>query len=251
MTHRGAGSPAPCLAGMSSAPIIEKNFAQSAAALRACRICRDAPRFGAPLPHEPRPVVQGSGSARLLIASQAPGNRAHRSGVPFGDPSGVRLRAWLGLSEAAFYDSARVAILPMGACFPGLDAKGGDRPPRRECAPAWRSELLAGLPALDLILVIGRYAQGWHLGPSPGGLTETVARWREILKASSRPRILPLPHPSWRNNGWLRTNPWFEAELLPVLRAEVAAVMGRAADPALTDAPGERIAARGSSLSSA
>lgn len=222
-------------------------FATTAAALRACRICRDAPRFGAALPHEPRPVVQGSATARLLIASQAPGNRAHRSGVPFCDPSGVRLRAWLGLSEAAFYDAARVAILPMGACFPGLDAKGGDRPPRRECAPAWRSALLAGLPELDLILVIGQYAQGWHLGRPPGGLTATVACWRDILEASSRPRILPLPHPSWRNNGWLRKNPWFEAELLPVLRAEVAAVMG----PALTDAPGERIAARGSFPSSA
>ncbi len=222
---------------------MQKNFAQTAAALRACRICRDAPRFGAPLPHEPRPVVQGSASARLLIASQAPGNRAHRSGVPFSDPSGVRLRAWLGLSEAAFYDATRVAILPMGACFPGLDAKGGDRPPRRECAPAWRAELLAGLPELDLILVIGQYAQAWHLGPNPGGLTATVAGWREILKTSSRPRILPLPHPSWRNNGWLRKNPWFEAELLPVLRAEVAS--------ALTDAPGERIAARDPSPSSA
>ncbi|WP_091951609.1 uracil-DNA glycosylase family protein [Methylorubrum salsuginis] len=228
---------------MPAAPALQKNFAQTAAALRACRICRDAPRFGAPLPHEPRPVVQGSADARLLIASQAPGNRAHRSGVPFNDPSGIRLRAWLGLSEAAFYDAAKVAILPMGACFPGLDAKGGDRPPRRECAPAWRTELLAGLPRLDLILVIGQYAQAWHLGPRPGGLTETVAGWRDILEASTRPRILPLPHPSWRNNGWLRKNPWFEAELLPVLRAEVEA--------ALTDAPGERIAARGPSPSSA
>ncbi|KQT58579.1 uracil-DNA glycosylase [Methylobacterium sp. Leaf456] len=228
---------------MSSAPVLQKDFAQTAAALRACRICRDAPRFGAPLPHEPRPVVQGSGSARLLIASQAPGNRAHRSGVPFSDPSGVRLRAWLGLSEAAFYDATKVAILPMGACFPGLDAKGGDRPPRRECAPAWRADLLAGLPQLDLILVIGQYAQAWHLGRNPGGLTETVAGWRDVLAASMRPRILPLPHPSWRNNGWLRKNPWFEAELLPVLRAEVAS--------ALTDAPGKGIAARGPSPSSA
>ncbi|WP_342153132.1 uracil-DNA glycosylase family protein [Methylorubrum sp. SB2] len=227
---------------MSSAPVTQKNFAQTAAALRTCRLCRDAPRFGAPLPHEPRPVVQGSADARLLIASQAPGNRAHRSGVPFSDPSGVRLRAWLGLSEAAFYDAGKVAILPMGACFPGLDAKGGDRPPRRECAPAWRADLIAGLPRLDLILVIGQYAQAWHLGRRPGGLTETVAGWRAVLAASSRPRILPLPHPSWRNNGWLRKNPWFEAELLPVLRAEVAS--------ALTDAPGKGIAARASSRSS-
>ena len=207
-----------------SAPC-QKTFEATAARLRACRICRDAPLHGAPLPHEPRPVVQGSAAARLLIASQAPGNRAHRSGVPFSDPSGRRLRSWLGLDEAAFYDPTRVAILPMGACFPGLDAKGGDRPPRRECAPAWRADLLAGLPRLDLILVIGQYAQAWHLGPRPGGLTGTVAGWRAILAASARPRVLPLPHPSWRNNGWLRTNPWFEAELLPVLRAEVAHAM--------------------------
>ncbi len=206
-------------------PAAAEPFDAVAARLRACRLCRDAPLHGAPLPHEPRPVVQGSATARLLIASQAPGNRAHRSGVPFSDPSGMRLRAWLGLDEAAFYDAARVAILPMGACFPGLDAKGGDRPPRRECAPAWRAELLAGLPGLDLILVIGQYAQAWHLGPRPGGLTETVAGWRAILSASARPRVLPLPHPSWRNNGWLRTNPWFEAELLPVLRAEVGRAM--------------------------
>ncbi|MBD8906348.1 uracil-DNA glycosylase family protein [Methylorubrum zatmanii] len=207
-------------------PPVPDAFAATAARLRACRLCRDAPRFGAALPHEPRPVVQGSAEARLLIASQAPGNRAHRSGIPFSDPSGIRLRAWLGLTEAAFYDPSRVAILPMGACFPGLDAKGGDRPPRRECAPTWRTELLAGLPRLDLVLVIGQYAQAWHLGASQGGLTETVARWREILDTSARPRVLPLPHPSWRNNGWLRKNPWFEAELLPVLRAEVAAAMG-------------------------
>ncbi|CAO4150387.1 hypothetical protein LPLAFNJD_LOCUS3185 [Methylorubrum aminovorans] len=205
--------------------VSEKTFDATVARLRACRLCRDAPLSGAPLPHEPRPVVQGSATARLLIASQAPGNRAHRSGIPFSDPSGRRLRAWLRLDEAAFYDPARVAILPMGACFPGLGAKGGDRPPRRECAPTWRADLLAGLPQLDLILVIGQYAQAWHLGPRPGGLTETVAGWRAILDASARPRVLPLPHPSWRNNGWLRTNPWFEAELLPVLRAEVVRVM--------------------------
>lgn len=210
-------------------PAVSEGFETTAARLRACRICRDAPLHGAPLPHEPRPVVQGSAGARLLIASQAPGNRAHQSGVPFSDPSGRRLRAWLGLTEADFYDPARVAILPMGACFPGLDAKGGDRPPRRECAPAWRADLLAGLPRLDLILVIGQYAQAWHLGPRPGGLTGTVAGWRAILAASVRPRVLPLPHPSWRNNGWLRTNPWFEAELLPVLRAEVAAAMAAGA----------------------
>lgn len=146
------------------------------------------------------------------------------------DPSGVRLRAWLGLDEAAFYDAARVAIVPMGACFPGLDAKGGDLPPRRECAATWRAPIFEHLPALDLILLIGGYAQAWHLGAaSRGGLTGTVRRWRDILAEPRRPRLLPLPHPSWRNNGWLRRNPWFEAELLPALRAEVAAIMVRAA----------------------
>lgn len=200
-------------------------FDRTVAALRACRICRDAPLHGAPLPQEPRPIVQGTAKARLCIASQAPGTRAHRSGVPFRDPSGTRLRDWLGLDEAAFYDPDRVAILPMGACFPGLDAKGGDRPPRRECAPRWRADLFAGLPALELILVIGQYAQAWHLGASVGGLTGTVRAWGTILDEPRRPRVLPLPHPSWRNNGWLKANPWFEAELLPVLRREVAAVV--------------------------
>ncbi|WP_132250077.1 uracil-DNA glycosylase family protein [Methylobacterium segetis] len=205
-------------------------FDETAARLRACRLCRDAPVYGPPLPQEPRPILQGSATARLCIASQAPGTRAHRTGQPFTDPSGVRLRAWLGLDEAAFYDAARVAIVPMGSCFPGLDAKGGDRPPRRECAERWRDAIFSGLPDLELILVIGQYAQGWHLGRLEGGLTGTVARWREILGEPRRPRVLPLPHPSWRNNGWLKRHPWFEAELLPVLRAEVARVMGEPDD---------------------
>lgn len=195
-------------------------------ALRACRLCRETPRFGAPLPHEPRPIIQASPTARLCIASQAPGTRAHRSGRPFDDPSGVRLRSWLGMNEAEFYDPTRVAIVPMGHCFPGQDAKGGDLPPRRECAPQWRERVFAELPRLELVLVIGQYAQAWHLGEDfSGGLTATVRRWREILAAGRRPRVLPLPHPSWRNNGWLRTNPWFEAELLPVLRAEVRTIV--------------------------
>jgi uracil-DNA glycosylase len=194
--------------------------------LQACRICRDAPRYGAALAHEPRPVLQGSASARLCIASQAPGTRAHASGRPFSDPSGVRLRSWLGLDETAFYDAAKVAIVPMGSCFPGQDAKGGDLPPRRECAEAWRVPLFSALPRLELILVIGQYAQAWHLGDDfRDGLTRTVERWREILATPRRPRVLPMPHPSWRNNGWLKRNPWFEAELLPVLREEVRIMM--------------------------
>jgi uracil-DNA glycosylase len=197
------------------------------ARLRACRICRDAPRHGAPLPHEPRPIVQASATARLCIASQAPGTRAHAVGKPFFDPSGVRLRAWLGLDEATFYDAAQVAIVPMGSCFPGLDANGGDLPPRRECAETWRAPLFASLPQLELILVIGQYAQAWHLGGDFAGLTATVRRWREILDSARRPRILPMPHPSWRNNAWLSRNRWFEDELLPVLRREVRTILAR------------------------
>ena len=218
MSRRMTGSP-------STSDALDRLLAD----LRACRLCRDAPRHGPALPHEPRPVVQAGLTARLCIASQAPGTRAHASGRPFTDPSGVRLRAWLDLSEEVFYDPARVAIVPMGACFPGQDRKGGDLPPRRECAETWRAPLFAALPNLELILVIGQYAQGWHLGDDfRGGLTATVRRWREILGSPRRPRVLPLPHPSWRNNGWLRANPWFEAELLPVLREKVATLLGEA-----------------------
>ncbi len=194
--------------------------------LRACRICRDAPVFLPPLPHEPRPVIQASATARLCLAGQAPGARVHASGQPFTDPSGVRLRNWLGLDEARFYDATKVAIVPMGHCFPGLDVQGGDRPPRRECAPIWRGRVFAAMPQIELVLAIGRYAQAWHLGPDAGAsLSEAVSNWRAILDRPGRPRVLPLPHPSWRNNAWLRRNPWFEAELLPVLRTEVARLL--------------------------
>lgn len=200
------------------------------ARLRACRICRDAPRFGTPLPHDPRPIIQADPRARILIASQAPGNRAHIRGLPFYDPSGVRLRDWLGLDEAQFYDPTRIAIVPMGHCFPGYDSKGGDLPPRRECAPAWREAVLARLPRLSLILTIGIHAQRYHLRDAMrANLTETVRAWRDYYPGTREPRILPLPHPSWRNNAWLRKNPWFEAELLPILRADVAALMADAA----------------------
>jgi uracil-DNA glycosylase len=206
------------LIGMNPSP----NFDELATQLRACRICRDAPRYGTALPHEPRPIIQGSPTARLCIASQAPGTRAHASGIPFDDRSGTRLRDWLGIDKATFYDSSKVAIVPMGSCFPGHDSKGGDLGPRRECAEAWRQPLFEALPDLDLVLLIGQYAQSWHLGDDyKDGLTETVRRWRDLLGNPQKPRILPLPHPSWRNNGWLKKNPWFEAELLPVLQAEI------------------------------
>ena len=212
------------MTGSSSTSRIDP-FDALAAEARACRLCREAPQ-GPPLPHEPRPILQGNARARLLVASQAPGNRAHLSGRPFQDPSGVRLRDWLGLDETAFYDPSCLASVPMGLCFPGYDAAGGDRPPRRECAPVWRVPLLEALPRIELILAIGLYAQTWHLGRGPG-LGARVAAWREIFEGERRPRILPLPHPSWRNTAWLRRNPWFETDLLPVLRAEVARLRGR------------------------
>jgi uracil-DNA glycosylase len=198
--------------------------------VRACRLCRDAPRYGAPLPHEPRPVFQVSNQARLCIAGQAPGVRVHASGRPYTDPSGVRLRQWLGIDEEIFYDPATVAIVAMGFCFPGLNVKGGDLPPRRECAETWRERLLARLPNLELVLLVGQYAQAWHLDRAlvAGGLTKTVAGWRDIYDASGRPRLMPMPHPSWRNNAWLKRNPWFEFELLPLLRADVAQVVAAA-----------------------
>lgn len=191
------------------------------AAIRACRICRDAP-LGRPLPHEPRPVIQVSPTARICVSGQAPGTRVHASGRPFDDRSGHRLREWMGVSADEFYDAARVAIVPMGFCFPGQDAKGGDLPPRRECRAHWHEALFPGLDRLELVLAIGQYAQAFHLGPDRrGSLRETVHAWRDIWERPVRPRVLPLPHPSWRNTGWLKKNPWFEIEVVPTLRAEV------------------------------
>lgn len=190
------------------------------AGIRACRFCVETPK-GAPLPHEPRPVLQASASARLAIFGQAPGTRVHASGKPFTDPSGDRLRDWLGIGEDVFYDPARVAIVPMGFCFPGLDAKGGDLPPRKECAPLWRARLMAALPNIETMVLVGQYAQKWHLGEqAKASLTETVAAWRDYA-----PRFFPTPHPSWRNNAWLKKHPWFEAELLPVLRKRVKTLL--------------------------
>jgi uracil-DNA glycosylase len=193
-------------------------------AIAACRICRDAPLRGPEhrLPHEPRPVAVISTKARILIAGQAPGLKVHESGIPFNDASGDRLREWLQVDRDTFYDRDRFAIVPMGFCFPGYDAKGSDLPPRRECAPRWRSRVIAAMPQIELVLVIGQYAQAWHLGNERrGSVTETVQAWREILFANRSPAILPLPHPSWRNTGWIRRNPWFEEELLPALRARI------------------------------
>jgi uracil-DNA glycosylase len=193
--------------------------------IRACRICADSPR-GKPLPHEPRPVLRVSSKAKICICGQAPGTRVHASGKPFTDPSGDRLRSWLEMSEEQFYDTDRVAIIPMGFCFPGLDSKGGDLPPRRECAEHWRAPLFEHLPQFRLVLLVGLYAQKWHLGSkTKANLTDTVAAWRDYAEADGPVRYLPLPHPSWRNNAWIKKNPWFESELLPFLRGQVKNLM--------------------------
>ncbi|MGE0499489.1 MAG: uracil-DNA glycosylase family protein [Rhizobiaceae bacterium] len=190
------------------------------ATVRACRICRDAPS-GRPLPHEPRPVLVPSTTSRILIAGQAPGTRVHASGKPFTDPSGDRLRDWMGVTEDEFYDPSKFAVLPMGFCFPGLDAHGSDLPPRKECAPAWRTSLLGAMPQIDLVLAIGGYAQAWHVGEGrPRSVTDTVMDWKRIV-AKGSPTVVPLPHPSWRNSAWLKRNPWFGNELLPFLKQEI------------------------------
>lgn len=178
------------------------------AAARACVHCGD-------LPLGPRPVLRASATARLLIVGQAPGTRVHASGIPWDDRSGDRLRQWMAIGRDAFYDETRIAILPMGLCYPGRLKNGGDAPPRRECAPLWHDRLLALLPRIELTLLVGAYAQARYLGPKQS-MTETVQGFRDHL-----PRFLPLPHPSWRTTGWERRNPWFGAEVLPVLRDAV------------------------------
>ena len=179
--------------------------------VRHCRVCAGH------LPLGPRPVLQVSSTARLLICGQAPGTKVHATGLPFNDPSGDRLRDWMGIDRATFYDARRVAIVPMGFCYPGRDARGGDKPPRPECAPLWRPRLLPLLKKVELTLLVGSYAQSWHLGRRrKRDLTATVRAWRDYV-----PDYLPLPHPSWRNTGWLRRHRWFEDEILPYLRREV------------------------------
>ncbi|SHI78154.1 uracil-DNA glycosylase family protein [Wenxinia saemankumensis] len=186
--------------------------------IAACRLCRD--RFAATATaHTPRPVVWFAPGARLLIASQAPGLRVHEAGTPFWDRSGTRLRDWLGVTEAEFYDRSRTAIVPMGFCFPGYDRNGGDLPPPAICAETWRDRALGFLPDIRLTVVIGAAALRWHLG-TKAPVTQVVRNWRDHW-----PDVIPLPHPSWRNTGWLKKNPWFEAEVLPPLRARVREVL--------------------------
>lgn len=198
---------------MRKAAVPESSFDTLLKRVRDCRIC------AADLPLGPRPIIQIHPDARVLIAGQAPGRKVHESGIPFDDASGDRLRDWMGVTRDEFYEARLLAILPMGFCYPGT-GKSGDLPPRPECAPAWRKELLAHVGQLRLTLVIGAYAQAGHLSDAQETLTETVMDWRKYW-----PEIIPLPHPSPRNNIWLRRNPWFETELIPKLQQRVQLVL--------------------------
>jgi uracil-DNA glycosylase len=191
-----------------------ESFAELLARVQACTVC------AAYLPYPPRPILRVSPSARLLIVGQAPGRRVHETGIPWNDPSGDLLRQWLGMTRGQFYDESRIAIVPTGLCYPGT-VKGSDLPPRPECAPLWHPPLRAAMPGIRLTLLIGAYAQAYYLGKRRGRtLADTVRTWRDFA-----PDTLPLPHPSPRNRRWLKQNPWFEAEVLPMLRERVGALL--------------------------
>lgn len=177
--------------------------------IKQCRLCEPHLELGA------NPVVQASSKSRLLIIGQAPGRKVHESSIPWNDPSGNKLRTWLGLSSDIFYDQNKVAIIPMGFCYPGK-GKSGDLPPRKECAPLWHSSLLEQMPNVGMTLLIGQYAQNYYLTDKPRTLTETVIQWQKWA-----PRFIPLPHPSPRNTLWLKKNPWFEEEVIPYIRQHV------------------------------
>lgn len=184
------------------------------AEIAACRACAGE------LPHEPRPVIRVSAETRILVCGQAPGRLVHETGLPFNDPSGVRLRAWMGVDRETFYGPA-IGVAAMAFCFPGTNPKGGDYPPPRRCAQLWREQVLDQVKGVELTLLVGSYAQAWALGDrAKGPMTETVRAWRAFL-----PRHLALPHPSWRNTGWLKRNPWFEEEVTPYLRQRVSEIL--------------------------
>jgi uracil-DNA glycosylase len=183
--------------------------------IRACRACAGE------LPHEPRPVVRVGEGTRLLICGQAPGRRVHESGLPFDDPSGDRLRRWLGVDRETFYGDPRIGVAGMAFCYPGTDPNGGDYPPPKRCAELWREKLMGELKQVELMLLVGWYAIDWPPGAAAGSsMTESAARWREHL-----PGAMPLPHPSWRNTAWLKRNPWFEAEAVPYLQQRVKGML--------------------------
>ncbi|MGE5518127.1 MAG: uracil-DNA glycosylase family protein [Bacteroidota bacterium] len=197
---------------------MDDSFAATLARIRACTVC--APH----LPLGPRPILRASPTARLLIVGQAPGTKVHETGIPWNDRSGDRLREWLGLDRDTFYDESRIAIVPTGLCYPGRDPRGGDLPPRPECAPLWHPVILPLLTEVRLTLAVGSHAQAVLLKDRRrGSMTETVAAWRDTL-----PGLIPLPHPSWRTTAWQRKNPWFDTDLLPDLRARVGAVLAGA-----------------------
>lgn len=188
--------------------------------VRACRLC------AAHLPLGPRPVLRVTSTARILIVGQAPGTRVHETGIPWNDPSGDRLRQWMGVDRETFYDGSRIAIIPMGLCYPGRHARGGDLPPRPECAPAWHARLLAQVSGREFTILAGQYAQAFYLGKrAKKNLTETVRAWREYF-----PEYLPLPHPSFRNLAWLKRNPWFGEEVVPALQERVQGLLTKASD---------------------
>lgn len=188
--------------------------------IRACTLCADDMKCA------PRPVFSVSRTATILVAGQAPGNLAMQSGTPFCDPSGVRLRDWMGVSDETFYDKSRIAIVPMGFCFPGYDKSGGDIPPMKRCAEEWRSSLLAAMPNIEITLLVGSYAQRWHLGTAmKRTLTETVHNWHSYASEG----MFTLPHPSWRNNGWIKKNPWFQTDTLPALKRAISSALQRSA----------------------
>jgi uracil-DNA glycosylase len=194
-----------------AAAAAKRRLARLLKEIRACRVCEPF------LSHGARPVIHASATARLCIVAQAPGIRVHETGISFNDPSGDRLREWMGIGRDAFYDENKIAIIGMAHCFPGYDAHGGDAPPRKECAPLWQNKLFATLPPFELTLLIGTYAFDWHLKDRTGkNVSETVRAWRDFA-----PKTIPLPHPSWRNNAWIKKNPWFETDLLPYLRRRV------------------------------
>jgi len=203
-----------------------ETFAELLARVRACNVC------AAYLPNPPRPILIASPGARLLIVGQAPGRRVHETGIPWNDPSGDLLREWLGLTREAFYGDSRIAIVPTGLCYPGT-VKGSDLPPRPECAPLWHPQLRAAMPDIRLTLLIGAYAQAYYLGERRGRtLADTVRAWRGFA-----PDYLPMPHPSPRNRGWLKRNPWFEAEVLPVLRERVGTLLSTGDNGAAPELP--------------
>jgi len=193
---------------------MSESLAKLVKEIRSCSLC------AAHLPLGPRPIIQVSSFAKILVVGQAPGSRVHQTGIPFNDPSGDRLREWMGIDKELFYDEQKIALVPMGFCFPGT-GKSGDLPPRPECADTWRIKLLEQLPKIRLTIIVGQYAQAWHLKTAnKANLTETVMAWKDYW-----PEAIPLPHPSPRNNIWLKRNPWFEEQILPSLKRRVKAVL--------------------------